>query len=267
MTEAQEGAIPDVLDAEDSPITLYTLAMRDMHGKGFSELDFYGHGNSEGEYKVRFYNPESHERLSANDMIVTYVQTLLKKGVSPVTVIDFGAGEGLTLCNASLKLKDEIKTGKAQLVATNLVAKPTLEDIEKLRADRRLHLKPLEDALRENLVEFLKADIDELEDKLDGRKVDLMFMVNMFGFTDHFNDRLLATTAEILNTQSGTLVTGHRKMGGTLPYLDPWKVLNAGLDNIKAHGFKQRPNSPLKQESRLTFTLFQASQAPQLEIA
>ncbi len=65
--------------------------------------------------------------------IQRWVQKLLKQGVSPVNIVDFGAATAKTSVYTADRMKGLIKEGKVKIIATNYHASPEEKDVEDLK--------------------------------------------------------------------------------------------------------------------------------------
>ena len=220
-----------------------------------------------GKYEGEFTFEASGELLSSPQLIQRYTQVVLDQGVDIVNVVDFGAGGASTLCEAALLLQQGTQQRKVNLVATNLFTTPTPEDVSILIPYIEYkHYAALQTALEEDLVDFEKANILELRDKMKGKPIHLMFMVNTLPATREFNDFVFQQVTGMLDPQYGTLILGHGKIG-TSPYPETtaanWHSVKKGVRYLQDAGFRMKPEDrQFKQEEGLAYTLFQAPKAP-----
>lgn len=141
----------------------------------------------------------------------------------------------MTISKVARLLKEDIKAGRVRVIATNIDAAPTEEDIRviKLRYPHE-HGKNVVEALTEKTVIYAKADILELYELLKGDPVHLLFMIDMLPFTEDYNAALLKITGEMLHSRLGTAVFSFDKTHLT----DRYHVIRQGLDDLIQKGFR-----------------------------
>ena len=221
-----------------------------------------------GEYKNTVLW-EGRKPISFYELMDRYAQYVLEKGKKRATIVDFGAGAGVTICIAGSSglLYNLVQEGKAQLIATNLKSVPGKDTyyggtalLWPLKPDRAEYIS---NAVDNDLVDFKAFDMAELRDYLGEERVDLMIMARTVGFTPKINDALLRVASSLLDPKYGTLALGPMNIPGNEIVL-----FYEGADDLRNSSWEQRPPGfiSLPDSHTTSFVLFQAPEAPNFEI-
>lgn len=260
---------PEISKDEIDIVSNHSQEVRDGVEGALYRDNFYmemvGHvGVNQGDYQkdlLRYI--EKDEPVDLVQEVVGFCQTLIASGTNQVTAVDFGAARATTLCRTSRVLEDLVRQRKLRFIATNMYSSPSEADIAQIKSTNQFgEYNELIYAIETGNVEYIKADILELEEIMGGKPIHLMYMFHIFeGFNaGNISDILLKMTTRMLDPKTGTLVLGHALTSAliTIPQRGNrinWDLTEIGIDSLVSNGFKQT-----KYGSR--FHVFQAPQAP-----
>jgi hypothetical protein len=209
-------------------------------------------GSADGDYQGKKFYWGKDAEISLIDELRLHLDSLFKRGVPCVNVVDFGAGGAKTLLLLAQKSPGLIRAGKLRLIATNLISSaPTLEDIQEMERIAREefsqpvikedHIRLLEENIQSRGVEFIRADALELFDHLKGKPVHLMFMFSTPSRTAKANKGILKLTSKMLDPKFGSVLIDS---AGTQYGID--QTFYEGLSNFKQKGFEtvEGPRNP-----------------------
>lgn len=213
--------------------------------------------------------------------IQRWVQKLLKQGVSPVNIVDFGAATAKTSVYTADRMKGLIKEGKVKIIATNYHASPEEKDVEDLKYNPSRyfginspdyilepdHLKLLQQAIHEKTVTFLRAGVLDLYEFMNGQPIHLMFRMNLQA--PYHYDATLKIISEMMDPNYGTLIMSldtpppFYKLDPAIESLYEFKALQEGLKSLEEKGFKDEWT--MGRDLRIgkgSIGVYQASKAP-----
>lgn len=251
------------------------------------EMD-HTNGVGKGDYQqdIDMLNLENPVDIVAES--VDYIHALIDLGVQRVNIVDFGTGAARTISAIAERLHEQISQGKVQIIATDLFAVPTTEEIDKLASEEYkyrtdLHLEPahaqlLKNVLTNKSVTFLRADILELFEYMKGEPIHLLFMMNTFSSTEDINDIILKMLAKMLDRQYGTAILGLENLDNDRRYYNTSfeasrperngrsyrELLYEGLNHLRENGFRRTDRGT--DWSSQSINIYQAPQAPHFNL-
>ena len=243
------------------------------------ETSGVGNGDYEEEIYIREYEPAD---LSLE--IQNYTEELLQRGVTRVNIVDFGAGGAKTLCRAGESMQTLVNEGKVRFVATNLYATPTPEFLDLVDDYLELHrelsgvnpeqVELLRRTLKNNTVNFLRADVLDLFEYMQDEPIHLLFMSHTFSPASHINDAILSLASEMVDHQNGSLVLGLENLGTSWygKTLDERggktvrQLMDEGLEAVKEAGFESKVEVSDRRHQLGSFVVYQASNAPPFKL-